>query len=61
MNVCYYKFKDGGCIFKVYVVFYGDYYDLWIVFEDFDCMIIGDDGGVQVIFDGGENWIIYYN
>ena len=34
---------------------------LWIAPEDPDRMIIGDDGGAQISFDGGENWSTYHN
>ncbi|MFM7488369.1 MAG: WD40/YVTN/BNR-like repeat-containing protein, partial [Cytophagales bacterium] len=34
---------------------------LWIAPEDNQRMIIADDGGAQVSFDGGENWTTYHN
>jgi len=61
MNVNYHKSKDGGKTFKAYNAPHGDHHDLWIAPEDPDRMIIGDDGGAQVTFDGGENWTTYYN
>ena len=30
---------------------------LWIAPEDNNRMIIGDDGGAQVTYDGGETWV----
>ena len=34
---------------------------LWIAPEDPERMIIGDDGGAQVTYDGGETWSTYHN
>ena len=61
MNVNYHKSKDGGKTFESYAAPHGDHHDLWIAPEDNQRMIIGDDGGAQVSFDGGENWTTYYN
>jgi len=61
MNVDYQKSKDGGKTFKAYRAPHGDHHDLWIAPENPDRMIIGDDGGAQVTFDGGENWTTYLN
>ena len=61
VNVRYHKSTDGGKTFKPYVAPHGDHHDLWIAPEDPDRMIIGDDGGAQVSFDGGENWSTYHN
>lgn len=61
LNVRYHKSTDGGKTFKPYVAPHGDHHDLWIAPEDPKRMIIGDDGGAQVSFDGGENWSTYLN
>jgi len=61
MNVRYHKSTDGGKTFKAYNAPHGDHHDLWIAPEDSKRMIIGDDGGAQVSFDGGETWSTYYN
>ncbi len=61
MNVSYHKSTDGGRTFKSYNAPHGDHHDLWIAPEDNKRMIIADDGGAQVSFDGGENWSTYYN
>ncbi len=61
MNVRYHKSTDGGKTFTPHVAPHGDHHDLWIAPEDPDRMIIGDDGGAQVSFDGGENWSTYQN
>ncbi len=61
MNVRYHKSKDGGKTFKAYNAPHGDHHDLWIAPEDNQRMVIADDGGAQVTFDGGDNWSTYYN
>jgi hypothetical protein len=61
MNVRYHKSKDGGKTFTPAVAPHGDHHDLWIAPGDNQRMIIGDDGGAQVSFDGGENWSTYHN
>ncbi len=61
MNVSYHKSTDGGKSFKSYNAPHGDHHDLWIAPEDSDRMVIADDGGAQVSFDGGANWSTYYN
>ena len=61
MNVRYHKSTDGGKTFTPNVAPHGDHHDLWIAPEDPQRMIIGDDGGAQVSYDGGENWSTYYN
>ncbi len=61
LNVRYHRSKDGGKTFQPFVAPHGDHHDLWIDPENSDRMIIGDDGGGQVTFDGGENWSTYYN
>ncbi|MEM1136442.1 MAG: glycosyl hydrolase [Bacteroidota bacterium] len=61
MNVRYHKSTDGGRTFEPHVAPHGDHHDLWIAPEDPQRMIIGDDGGAQISFDGGENWSTYHN
>ncbi|MGB3183989.1 MAG: glycosyl hydrolase [Cyclobacteriaceae bacterium] len=61
MNVSYHRSDDGGRTFKSFNAPHGDHHDLWIAPEDNQRMIIGDDGGAQVSFDGGGNWSTYYN
>ena len=61
LNVDYHKSTDGGKTFKSYEAPHGDHHDLWIAPEDPSRMIIGDDGGAQVSFDGGDNWSTYHN
>ena len=61
MNVSYHKSKDGGKTFKSNNAPHGDHHDLWIAPEDNQRMIIADDGGAQISFNGGETWTTYHN
>ena len=61
MNVSYHKSKDGGKTFKRNNAPHGDHHDLWIAPEDNQRMIIADDGGAQVSYNGGETWSTYMN
>ena len=61
LNVNFLKSVDGGKTFKNINTPHGDHHDLWIDPEDGNRMIIGDDGGAQTSFDGGNNWSTYYN
>ena len=61
MNVAYHHSTDGGKTFKAHRAPHGDHHDLWIAPEDNKRMIIGDDGGAQVSYDGGKRWSTYHN
>ena len=61
MNVAYHVSNDGGKTFKSKYAPHGDHHDLWIAPEDSDRLIIADDGGGQVSYDGGDNWTTYQN
>jgi len=61
VNVDYHKSKDGGETFTAHRAPHGDHHDLWIDPNDNQRMIMADDGGGQVSFDGGENWSTYMN
>ena len=61
MNVRYHKSKDGGQNFKAYNAPHGDHHDLWIDPSNPKRMIIADDGGAQVSYDGGLTWSTYHN
>ncbi len=61
LNVRYHRSTDGGRTFKTFNAPHGDHHDLWIAPENSQRMIIGDDGGAQVSYDGGETWSTYYN
>jgi len=61
LNVRYHKSTDGGKTYETYNAPHGDHHDLWIAPEDPNRMIIGDDGGAQTTYDGGETWSTYHN
>ena len=61
LNVRYHRSKDGGKTFETFNAPHGDHHDLWIAPENSDRMIIGDDGGAQISYDGGATWSTYYN
>jgi len=61
LNVRYHKSTDGGISFSTHNAPHGDHHDLWIAPENPNRMIIGDDGGAQVTYDGGETWSTYHN
>ena len=61
LNVRYHKSTDGGKTFNTFNAPHGDHHDLWIAPEDPNRMIIGDDGGAQISYDGGTTWSTYYN
>jgi len=61
LNVNYHKSTDGGKTFKSANAPHGDHHDLWIAPENSQRMIMADDGGGQVTYDGGETWSTYYN
>ena len=61
MNVRYHQSKDGGKSFEAFGTPHGDHHDLWIAPEDNNRIIVADDGGAQVSYDGSETWTTYYN
>lgn len=61
LNVDYHKSVDGGTTFKDHEAPHGDHHDLWVDPDNPARMIIGDDGGAQVTYDGGETWTTYHN
>ena len=60
-NVNFMRSRDGGKTFQSIETPHGDHHDLWIDPEDPNRMVVADDGGAQVSFDGGENWSTYMN
>ena len=60
-NVGFMRSRDGGKTFQAVRTPHGDHHDLWIDPENSNRMIVADDGGAQVSFDGGENWSTYMN
>ncbi|GAA4319328.1 WD40/YVTN/BNR-like repeat-containing protein [Flaviaesturariibacter amylovorans] len=55
-NVGFMRSRDGGKTFQSVPVQHGDNHDIWIDPEDGNRMIVGNDGGAQITFDGGQNW-----
>ncbi|HZH35729.1 MAG TPA: hypothetical protein VEX65_00535, partial [Flavisolibacter sp.] len=60
-NVGFMRSRDGGRTFQAIRTPHGDHHDLWIDPENPSRMIVADDGGAQVSFDGGEAWSTYMN
>ncbi len=60
-NVGFMRSRDGGRTFQSVRTPHSDHHDLWIDPEDGNRMVVADDGGAQVSFDGGENWSTYMN
>ena len=60
-NVNFMRSRDGGKTFQSLETPHGDHHDLWIDPEDGNRMIVADDGGAQVSYDGGSNWSTYLN
>ncbi len=60
-NVGFMRSRDGGRTFQALRTPHGDHHDLWIDPENGQRMIVADDGGAQVSFDGGEAWSTYMN
>jgi len=52
---------DGGKTFHAMNTPHGDHHDLWLDPEDGKRMIVADDGGAQISFDGGKDWSTYHN
>lgn len=60
-NVGFMYSEDGGKSFKSLGTPHGDHHDLWIDPANGNRMIVADDGGAQISFDGGNNWSTYMN
>ena len=60
-NVNFMRSRDGGKTFQPVRTPHGDHHDLWIDPADGNRMVVADDGGAQVSFDGGNNWSTYMN
>ncbi len=60
-NVNFMLSTDGGKTFRGINTPHGDHHDLWIDPEDGNRMIVADDGGAQISFDGSNNWSTYMN
>jgi photosystem II stability/assembly factor-like uncharacterized protein len=53
------KSLDGGKTFKGIngANVHADHHDLWINPNDDEHLILGNDGGINISYDGGKNWI----
>lgn len=60
-NVGFMRSTDGGRSFQSINTPHGDHHDLWIDPEDGNRMVVADDGGGQVSFDGGNSWSTMMN
>ncbi|MBZ5590366.1 MAG: glycosyl hydrolase [Acidobacteriia bacterium] len=56
ISVLLHKSIDGGKTFGVVLDPHGDNHDLWIAPDDPQRMILGNDGGATVTFNGGRSW-----
>ena len=50
------KSIDGGKSWEDMDTGHGDYHDLWINPDNSQNMVVADDGGAEVSFDGGDQW-----
>jgi len=55
-NVFMHRSTDGGRSFSNLSVPHGDNHDLWIDPDDPDRMILGNDGGATITYNGGRTW-----
>jgi hypothetical protein len=55
-NVYMHKSTDGGRSFSNLPVPHGDNHDLWIDPDDPNRMILGNDGGATITYNGGRSW-----
>jgi photosystem II stability/assembly factor-like uncharacterized protein len=60
-NVGFMRSRDGGKTFQGIRTPHSDHHDLWIDPKDPNRMIVADDGGGQVSYDGGNSWSSYMN
>ncbi len=61
LNVQFWRSADGGKSFSPISTPHGDHHDLWIDPDEPRRMVIADDGGAQITYNGGINWSTYMN
>jgi photosystem II stability/assembly factor-like uncharacterized protein len=61
LNTGFYKSNDGGRTYTAIGVEHGDCHDLWLAPVDPARIILGDDGGAAVSFNGGRSWSTLLN
>jgi photosystem II stability/assembly factor-like uncharacterized protein len=55
-NVRLHRSTDGGKTFANFSVPHGDNHDMWIDPDEPNRMIVGNDGGATISFNGGQTW-----
>ncbi len=60
-NVGFMRSRDGGKTWQSINTPHSDHHDLWIDPKNGQRMVVADDGGAQVSFDGGNSWSTYMN
>jgi photosystem II stability/assembly factor-like uncharacterized protein len=60
-NVGFMRSQDGGKTWQSMRTPHSDHHDLWIDPKDGNRMIVADDGGAQVSFNGGNSWSTMMN
>ena len=55
-NVQLWRSLDGGKSFTAVPTPHGDHHDLWIDPDDSRHVLVGDDGGAYLTYDGGATW-----
>ncbi len=53
--------NDGGKTFRRLRGMHGDHHALWINPDDSRYLINGNDGGINMSYDGGKNWRLFTN
>jgi len=60
-NVQMHRSIDGGRTFANMRVPHGDNHDIWIDPDDPNRLIVGNDGGATITYNGGQSWSTQYN
>lgn len=60
LNVGFWKSTDGGKTFSRFGTPHADHHDLWIASNNPQRMIVANDGGGQVSYNGAQGWSSYY-
>ncbi len=55
------KSTDGGRTFRQLNTSYWDQHDLWVDPGDTRHLVVGNDGGASISYDGGETWSTVFN
>ncbi len=60
-NVEFHRSTNAGKTFSAVTAPHGDHHDMWIDPDDPNRMIVGNDGGATITFNGGRTWSTQYN